>query len=97
MKLLAAAGDSRLEHNDSMDGGLKEDSDASGAPQSRANDTLEATASQESVTVINSQYAPLVGSALMISESDDPGRPQQVAEAADEMQEWSFVITLARK
>jgi hypothetical protein len=34
------------------------------------------------------KYATLARSALMISESNDPGRPQQVAEVAGGKKEW---------
>jgi hypothetical protein len=73
-----------------MDCGPEEDSDVISALQSHANDTPAATATQEPVAVIDSQSATLAGSSLMISESNDPGRPQQVAKVADGKQEWEI-------
>jgi hypothetical protein len=90
IKLLAAVCDGELEHNDSMDSRLKEDTNIISAPQndsSHMTHTPAATAPQESVTAIDGQSATLARSALMISESNDTGRPQHVAEVADSKQE----------
>jgi hypothetical protein len=99
IKLLAAICDSELERNDSMDGGPKEHSDVISAPQSRANDGSHsphmtpapaATAPREPVAAKDGQSATLARSASMIPESNDPGRPQQVAEVAEGKQEWDI-------
>jgi hypothetical protein len=88
MKLLATAGE-----DESIDSGLKEDSHVISAPQSHENDGSHsphittapaATAPQESVAAIDGQSAR---SASMICGSNDPSRPQQVAEVADGKQE----------
>ncbi len=49
-----------------------------------------ATAPQESVAVTGGQSAALATNASMISESNDPGMPQQVAEVTDGKQEWEI-------
>ena len=49
-----------------------------------------ATAPQESVTAIGSQSATLAATALMKSALGDPGIPQQVAEVANDKQEWEI-------
>jgi hypothetical protein len=51
---------------------------------------LAATAPQESVAAIDSQSATLAATALMKSALDDPGIPQQVAEVANDKQEWEI-------
>ena len=63
IKLLAAVCDGEVEHNDSMDGGPKEDTNITSAPQ-------PATA--------------------IISALDDPAIPPQVAEVANDKQEWEI-------
>jgi hypothetical protein len=75
IKLLAAVCDSELEHNDSMDGGPKED-----------NDVISA-----------SQGAALAKSTSMISESDDPGMPQQVVEVGNDNQEWEICDIIGKE
>jgi hypothetical protein len=85
IKLLAAVCDGELEHNDSMDGGPKEDTNIISAPQP----ATAAIVSQESVAVIDGQSATLAPTALMTSALDDPGRPPQVA-VADNKQEWEI-------
>jgi hypothetical protein len=99
IKLLAAASDGERERSDSMDGGLKEDSEVISAQQSNVNDLSHsphiipppaATAPQESVRAIDGQSATLARSVSMISESIDPGIPQRAAEVADGKQEWEI-------
>ena len=99
VKLLATAGD-----DESIDSGLKEDSDVINALQSHGNDrsqspyiipapaalaTPAATAPQESAPAIDSLSATLALTTLMKSALDDPGRPPQVA-MADNEQEWEI-------
>ena len=99
IKLLAAVCDGKLERNDSMDGGPKENSDVVNAPQCYEKDRSHsphmkpappATAPQESVAAIDSQSATLVRSNSMISKSNDPEMPQHVAEVAGGKQEWEI-------
>jgi hypothetical protein len=96
MKLLTTAGD------EPIDGGLKEDSDVIGAPQSHENDKSHspriipapaapaATAPQELVAAIDGQSATLAATALMKPVLDDPEIPQQVGEVANDKQEWEI-------
>jgi hypothetical protein len=91
MKLLPTAGD-----GEPIDGGLKEDSDVISAPQSCATESSHSphiTPAPAATAAINGQSATLARSASMICESNDPGRPQQVAEVAevaDGKQEWEI-------
>jgi hypothetical protein len=100
IKLFATAS-----NNKPIDGGLKEDSNAISTLQSQENDRSHspyiipaltapavpaATAPQESVTAIDSQFATLAVTALMKSTLDDPGIPQQVVEVANNKQEWEI-------
>ena len=86
IKLLAAVCDGELEHNDSMDGGPKEDTNIMSAPQP----ATAAMVSQESAAAIDGQSATLAATALMKSALGDPGIPQQVAEVANDKQEWEI-------
>ena len=86
IKLLAAVCDGELEHNDSMDGGPKEDTNIMSAPQP----ATAAMVFQESVAVIDGQSAILAATALMKSALDDPAIPPQLAEVANDKQEWGI-------
>jgi hypothetical protein len=86
IKLLAAVCDGELEHNDSMDDGPKEDTSVMSAPQP----VTAAMVSQESVAAIDGQSATLAPTALMKSALDDPVIPPQVAEVANDKQEWEI-------
>jgi hypothetical protein len=96
MKLLATAGD------EPIDGGLKEDGDVISAPQSHENDRCHsprmtpapaapaATTPQESGAAIDGQSATLAATALMKPALDEPAIPQQVAEVANDKEEWEI-------
>jgi hypothetical protein len=93
-KLLAISGD-----DEPIDSRLKEDSDVKNAPQSHENDRSHspyitpapaAPATQESVAAIDGQSATLAAAALMKSALDGLGRTPQVAEVADNKQEWEI-------
>ena len=51
---------------------------------------LAAPVPQESVAAVGGQSAALATNASMISESNEPGRPQLVAEVTDGKQEWDI-------
>jgi hypothetical protein len=91
--------------NKPTDGGLKEESDGISSPQSYENDTpyssymtpalaaptaLVAPAPQELVAAIDVQSATLPATALVESASNDHKTPPQVAEVADDNQEWEI-------
>jgi hypothetical protein len=82
IKLLAAVCDSELEHNDSMDGRPKEDTNIMNTPQP----ATTAMVSQESVAAIDGQSATLAVTALMKSALDDPAMPPQMTEVANDKQ-----------
>jgi hypothetical protein len=93
IKLLAAVCDSKLEHNDSIDGGPKEDTNFMSTPQP----ATAAMVSQESVAAIDGRPATLAVTALMKSAVDDPA-------ILHRWQKWQMtnrnersVISLARK
>lgn len=82
-----------------MDGGHTEDADVIGPPQSHANDAScsheitrapAATVPQKSVAAIGGQSAALATNTSMMSESNDPRRPQQVVKVTDGKQEWDI-------
>jgi hypothetical protein len=69
-----------------MDGGPKEDTNIMSAPQP----ATAAMVSQEPVAAIDSRSATLAATALMKSALDDPAIPPQVAEVANDKQEWEI-------
>jgi hypothetical protein len=83
IKLFAAVCNSKLEHNDSMDGRPEEDTNVMSAPQP----ATAAMVSQESVAAIDSQSATLAATALMKSALDDSAIPPQVAKVVNDKQE----------
>ena len=93
IKLLATVCDSELEHNDSMDSGPKEDTNIMSAPQP----ATAAMVSQESVTAIDGQSATLAATALTKSALDDPAIPPQVAEVANDKQEWEICDIIGKE
>jgi hypothetical protein len=52
--------------------------------------TIAAMVSQESVAAIDGQSATLAATALMKSALDDPAIPPQMAEVANDKQEWEI-------
>jgi hypothetical protein len=93
IELLAAVCDSELEHNDSMDGGPKENTNITSASQP----TKATIVSQESVIAIDGQSATLARSPSTVSASDDPRRPQQVVEVANDKQEWEICDIIGKE
>jgi hypothetical protein len=100
IKLLATAS-----NDDPIDNRLKEDSDVISALQSHENDGCHspyitpapaAPAPQESVAAIDGQSATLTAAALMKSALDGPGSPQ-VAEVADNKQEWEICDIVSKE
>jgi hypothetical protein len=85
IKFLAAVCDGELEHNDSMDGGLKEDTNIISAPQP----ATAAMVSQEPVIAIDSPST--------IPASDDPRRPQQIVEVANDKKEWEICDIIGKE
>jgi hypothetical protein len=101
MKLLATAGE-----DEPTNGRLKEDSDVISAPQSHENDRSQspyiipapaATVPQELVAAIDGQSATLAATALMKSALGGPGIPQQVAEVANDKQEWEICVIIDKE
>jgi hypothetical protein len=80
IKLLATICGSELEHNDAMNGSLKEDTNIMSAPQP----ATAAVLCQKS----DGQSATLARSPLTIPAPDDPEMPEQAVEVANDKQEW---------
>ena len=93
IKLLAAICDGELEYNDSMGGGPKEDTNIMSAPQP----ATAAMVSQESVIATDGQSATPARSPLTIPASDDPRRPQQMVEVANDKQEWEIYDIIGKE
>jgi hypothetical protein len=106
IKLLAAVYDGKLEHNESMDGGEKEDSDVTNSPQTHANNmsyssrmtpALAATAPQGLAVAIYSQFTTPAKSPSTIPESDDLEIAEQAAEVANDKQEWEVCDIIGKE
>jgi hypothetical protein len=105
IKLLATAGDEPIdgglkEDSDAISALQSHENDGSHSPHMTPAPTAPAapavpaasatTAPQESVTAIDGQSTTLAATALMKSALGDPGIPQQVAEVANDKQEWEI-------
>jgi hypothetical protein len=86
IKLLAAVCDGELEHNNSIDGGSKEDTNTMSAPQP----AIAAMVSQELVAAIDGRSATLVATAMTESALVDPAIPPQVVAVANDKQGWEI-------
>jgi hypothetical protein len=93
MKLLAAVCDYGLEPNKSMGGGPREDISFVSTIQP----ATAALISQELIIATDGQSAALAKSPSTIPALDDPRRPQQTVEVANDKQEWDICDILGKE